>query len=103
MLALLWSLILSGQQVTNVQGRIFPRHARMLLYLGYTIIMSSALLYLTSLREQGSGAFIATSFESSTWPLLGLLFLGIPTVIVSFVLGLGRWLGGRARVGTPAR
>jgi hypothetical protein len=100
-LALLWSLLLSGEQVTNVQGRIFPRQTRVLLYLGYAIGVSSALLYLSSLREHGIDAPITTAVESIEWPVLGLLFLGIPMVVVSFMVGLGCWLDGRAEVETP--
>jgi hypothetical protein len=96
LLALLWDTTMSGEQVTNVEGRLFPRPARVLLFLGYIMLVSAAVLYFTSWQVQATGAPVAEAiFESELWPREGLLGLGVPLLFVSFTLGLTRWLAQR--------
>jgi hypothetical protein len=67
-----------------------------LLFLGYIMLVSTAVLYFTSWQVQATGAPVAEAiFESELWPREGLLGLGVPLLFVSFTLGLTRWLAQR--------
>jgi hypothetical protein len=50
LVAILWDLLMSGNQVTNRASAAFPREARVLLYLGYVLVSSATLVYLKSVR-----------------------------------------------------
>jgi hypothetical protein len=78
-LAFLWDLLTSGEQVTNAHGRLTPRFARVLIYVGYSLLSFSEVLFFTTLR----GSPVANSL--SGWPDLGLTTLG-PVVLLTIVL-----------------
>jgi hypothetical protein len=78
-LAFLWDLLTSGEQVTNAHGRLTPRFARVLIYVGYSLLSFSEVLFFTTLR----GSPFANSL--SGWPDLGLTTLG-PVLLLTVVL-----------------
>lgn len=84
-----WDVLMSGEQITNPDGRRFPRQVRLLLYLGYTMLVTTAVLYFTMQRVPGGGG--EPFFEDARWPQLGLIFLGAPLVLTVFVVEVSRW------------
>ncbi len=84
-----WDVLMSGEQITNPDGRLFPRQVRLLLYLGYTMLVTTAVLYFTAQHVVSGGG--EPFFEDAQWPQLGLIFLGAPLLITVFILELSRW------------
>jgi hypothetical protein len=90
-LAMCWDVAMSGETVTNVHGHHVPRHSRVLLYFGYTILVATTVLYFTSRHALESGHRLHSLIENDTWPQYGLLFLGLPLLLTFFFLNLGAW------------
>ena len=88
--ALLWDLMVSGEAITNVEGRHFPRDTRVLMFVGYILMVSSAVLLFASLHDQ-SGKLLESSFDPESWVQSGILFLGIPLVMTMGIGALHRW------------
>jgi hypothetical protein len=91
-LAFLWDFLMSGGEVTNVEGRRFPRHTRILLYVGYTMLVSTMVLFFgpvtpNTIIGQPDLFFV---FNPDLWPRYGLLLLGVPLLVTNFVLGVSR-------------
>src|SRR6185312_6779645 len=96
-LAFLWDFLMSGREVTNVEGRRFPRNTRILLYAGYTMLVSTLVLFFgpvtpNTIIGQPDLFFV---FNPDLWPRYGLLLLGAPLLVTNFVLGVSH---GRGRI-----
>jgi len=100
-LAALWDLATSGEQVTNTDSPAFPREGRILLYLGYTLAATSLLLYIGSLRAQTTGAPAPDYFSTDSDAFLGLFLLGSPMVVLTFLLRVGRRIPRPAGAAVP--
>lgn len=92
--AMLWDVLMSGESFTNTGGLAVPRHTRVLLYLGYTLLVVSAVVYLSALQVEGGGS-AGQEFESDTWPQLGIATLGPPLLITFFLVNLSAWMRAR--------
>jgi hypothetical protein len=92
LVAVFWDVLTSGEEITNGNSLAFPRDGRVLLYLGYTIVASSVLLYAASVQVLISGALSADALSTDNDAGLGILILGLPLVGLSLALRLGRWL-----------
>ena len=88
--AMVWDVVLSGDAVTNVHGRHVPRHSRVLLYFGYTMMVTTLVVFFSSLSIQGGGT-AGLEFDSDIWPQTGIAVLGIPLLLTFFVINLGAW------------
>jgi hypothetical protein len=88
--AMVWDVVLSGDTVTNVHGRHVPRHSRVLLYFGYTMMVTTLVIFFSSLSIQGGGT-AGLEFESDIWPQMGIAVFGIPLLLTFFVINLGAW------------
>jgi len=82
--ALLWDVVMSGKSITNRDDRGFPRHARILVYLGYVVGVAAALTFFSSIRT--AGGVSEPLFESENFSDTGLLFLGTALVVTLFGL-----------------
>lgn len=93
-----WDVLMSGEQITNPDGTRFPRQVRLLLYLGYTMMVTTAVLYFTtqSFTNPANGT-VKPFFEDAQWPQTGLIFLGAPLLITVFIIKVSRWWRGRER------
>jgi hypothetical protein len=91
LVALLLELLASGDAITNQHGRWFPRPSRVLLYLGYILMVAAAVLYFASLHSPDTGALRESLFDSEQWVQEGVIFLGPPLVLALFVGGVARW------------
>jgi hypothetical protein len=90
MVALVLEILGSGEAITNRHDRGLPRQSRVLLYLGYVVLVAAAVLYFASLHDPASGALRESSFDSETWVHQGVLFLGVPLVLTLFLAGATR-------------
>ncbi|MBO0701781.1 MAG: hypothetical protein J2P38_02535 [Candidatus Dormibacteraeota bacterium] len=88
--AMLWDVLMSGESFTNTGGLAVPRHTRVLIYLGYTVLVVTTVLFLSSVQIQGGGT-AGQQFESDTWPQLGIAALGPPLLITFFLVNLRAW------------
>lgn len=88
--ALFWDVATSGEEVTNVHGVRVPRHARVLIYLGYVMTVACAVLFFTTLKAAPGSPSMEQMFESEQWPWLGILLLGTPLVLTVFALRLAQ-------------
>lgn len=99
--AFLWDILTSGAEATNLDNRSFPRYTRILLYVGYTTLISASLLY-DSTATLGTSSATARAFSQSDWANYGLLYLGVPLVVTIFLLGLSRRRGDGGSAHTAA-
>lgn len=90
LLALLLEILGSGEAITNRHDRWLPRPSRVLLYLGYVVLVASAVLYFSSLHDPSTGALREAQFDSEEWVHGGVLFVGVPLVAALFLANLGR-------------
>jgi hypothetical protein len=98
MLALLWDVAMSGENLTNREGDRVPRHSRVLMYFGYTMLVATAVLFFSSLQGPGAEEH---EFESDQWPQLGIQLMGVPLVLTFFFANLGIWLRRRRSANAP--
>lgn len=89
--ALLWELAASGEGVTNLHSRWFPRDARVMLFGGYILLVSSAVLFYSSLHDAKSQTLLESQFDSEEFVRAGIFFLGVPLVITLCLIGMHRW------------
>jgi hypothetical protein len=89
--ALVWELASSGQGLTNWHSQKFPRESRVLLYGGYILLVSAAVLFYSSLHDAASATLLKSQFDAEEWVREGILFLGVPLAITLYLLGLLRW------------
>jgi hypothetical protein len=90
LVALLLELLASGEAITNQHGRWFPRPSRVLLYLGYILMVAAAVLYFASLYSPDTGRLRESLFDSEQWVQEGVIFLGPALVLALLVGGLRR-------------
>lgn len=90
LVALLLELVASGDAITNRHGRWLPRPSRVLLYLGYILMVATAVLYFASLHSPDTGALREAGFESESWVQEGVTFLGPPLVLALAIGGIVR-------------
>jgi hypothetical protein len=90
--AVLWDVATSGEEITNADSDQFPRDGRVLLYLGYTMVAASVLLYSAAVQIPVAGALSPDALSSGNDAALGLLILGLPTVALGIALRFGGWL-----------
>lgn len=84
---LLWDLLMSGKEITNVDGPVFRRPFRVLLYLGYLMLVSSAILYFSSALSAKSNKSIENElFEAENIVRHGIVWLGAPLLFLGFAL-----------------
>ncbi|HEX4218778.1 MAG TPA: hypothetical protein VHZ02_10445 [Acidimicrobiales bacterium] len=90
-LVLVWELASSGEGLTNLHSSGFPRESRVMLYGGYVLLVSAAVLFYSSLHDAKSATLLHSQFDAEEWVRDGILFLGVPLVITLFLIGLKRW------------
>jgi hypothetical protein len=89
--ALIWELASSGEGLTNLHSAGFPRDSRVMVYGGYILLVSTAVLFYSSLRDAESATLLEAQFDAEEWVREGILLLGVPLVITLFLIGMQRW------------
>ena len=87
----------SGAAITNQHGPRAPRHARVVIYFSYTLLVASAIAF-KALLPSATESFVTTLVGNSldAWVESGLNALGQPLLICFFVFGVLRWWRRRA-------
>lgn len=91
LIALIWDVVMSGDAVTNIHGRHMPRHSRVLIYFGYTMLVATAVLF-SAAGQIVFGKGFGGTFDSDSWPQFGILRMGTPLLLTFFVAGVAGWL-----------
>jgi hypothetical protein len=89
--ALVWELAFSGVTMTNADSRRFPRHARVLVFCGYIMLVATTVLFFSSLHVQSSGTRLEPVFESELWAQRGIVVLAAPMLVTLLVVRVLRW------------
>lgn len=92
-----WDIFTSGESMNKGKSN-FPRHTRLLLFLGYIMLASTAVLYFSSQVSLPGGVLLPPDklfFDSENWPQVGILRLGAPLIITTFILQVTYWWGSR--------
>lgn len=79
-LGLGWDMLMSGGRFTNQHSERFPRHGRLLLYLGYISLAAAALLWTDALGDA------ASFFDPNILPPYGIAVLGLPLLFYLWAL-----------------
>jgi hypothetical protein len=97
--ALTWDFLMSGEAITNRDGRRFSRTPRVLFYGGCTILVAAVVVLVSNLRmnHQEAAALSTIAFDSEAFALAGLVFLGIPLLVVNWLFRITT-----SRVGSSA-
>ncbi|MEZ5317685.1 MAG: hypothetical protein R2752_09820 [Vicinamibacterales bacterium] len=86
--ALLWDLLMSGREITNVDGPVFRRPARVLAYLGYLVVVAATVLFISAQTTEAGGA-VEKVLESEDVVRQGVVWLGTPLLLTRFALRVG--------------
>jgi cell division protein FtsW (lipid II flippase) len=81
LLALSWEITTSGE-LTNYATRSFPRNSRILLFLGYVVLVAFGVLTIFPTTYRITQRM--TGFDSEQWVLRGILLIGVPFLMVAF-------------------
>ncbi|SDP29386.1 hypothetical protein SAMN04515671_3596 [Nakamurella panacisegetis] len=87
LLAISWDVIMSGESMTNHASRWVPRSSRVLVFLGYAILLACAVVFFSGQRGLGSGLPLPeVIFEPESITKSGLFGLAMPLMILLFLL-----------------
>jgi hypothetical protein len=87
-----WDFWTSGKDVTNRTGRFFLRRDLVLMYLGYLMLVSTAILYVSAQRLTESGRPIERFFDAESLLSQGIIWLGAPLLLFGFLFRIRGWL-----------
>ena len=90
LVALGWDVLMSGSVVTNRGSARVPRHARALVYFGYTMMVATLLLFFSADTDALSGREVLPVYNTEYWPQQGLIFFGVPLIMTGLLLNLVR-------------
>jgi hypothetical protein len=68
---------------------LFSGEGQALLLAGYTLVGNALILYLGTFREPVTGAALPSFLQSDLTASAGVFLLGVPLVVVGFILGIG--------------
>ncbi len=88
LIALALDLVTSGREITSVDGPVFPRPARLLVYLGYMMIVSTVALFIATQTFVSNGEPVPKLIESEDIVRQGLVWLGAPLLLLRAALRL---------------
>jgi uncharacterized membrane protein YkvI len=88
MVAIVWDFLMSGKHVTNRDSQRVPRTARVLMYVGYVMLVCAAVLSYTSMHtasapNEGFG-FSAEGIVSQGIEILGVAIL-LATILLHYI------------------
>jgi len=89
-MALTWEFVASGESITNLHHRRFPRDARVMIFLGYIVLVAATSAFFGSIHDE-TGKLVESPFEAENYLRDGIIFLGTPLVLTIFIMSFGRW------------
>jgi hypothetical protein len=77
-IAVLWEVLTSGRRVTNRDGRHWPRDARVVGFLGYSLVDLSVALFINTTDGLAAAGI---TVKPGDFPAVGLVLLGFPLTV----------------------
>ncbi|MGE0665551.1 MAG: hypothetical protein AB7O49_03235 [Sphingomonadales bacterium] len=96
--AIVWDILMSGDDITNVDGKLFPRRSRVSLFFSYVMLALAIVVFWGSM--EGSEEYminVRSLADSDQLVELGIKVLGPTTLLTLLVLRWGRWAAMAAR------
>ena len=90
--AILWDILMSGDDITNVDGKLFPRRSRVSLFFAYVMLAVAVVVFWGTM--QGTEEYMETArslADTDQLVELGIKILGPTTLLTLLVLRWGRW------------
>ncbi len=90
--AILWDILMSGNDITNVDGRLFPRRSRVSLFFSYVMLAVAIVVFWGSM--EGTEEYMEKAralSDTDQLVKLGIKILGPTTLLTLLVLRWGRW------------
>lgn len=90
--AILWDILMSGDDITNADGKLFPRRSRVSLFFAYVMLAVAIVVFWGSM--QGTEDYMAqvrNLADTDQLVELGIKILGPTTLLTLLVLRWGRW------------
>ena len=91
--ALSWDLLMSGKEFTNPDNHGFSRDVRVLLYVGYIMLVCTCVLYFSSQTLGDTNTPSERFFEAERVVQQGLVLLGTPYLLARFLIRFCSALG----------
>jgi hypothetical protein len=92
--AILWDILMSGDDITNVDGRLFPRRSRVSLFFAYVMLAVAVVVFWGTMRGTEEYRQTARNLADTDQLVeLGIKILGPATLLTLLVLRWGRWTG----------
>jgi hypothetical protein len=86
LVAVAWDVTMSGETLTNVASRRWPRSSRVLVFFGYTVVLGATVVFYSGQRAAGNGSLLPDAFiEPEAITRDALWRLAVPAVILLFV------------------
>lgn len=82
--AFLWDLLTSGERTASTTDKHSPRYARLLLYLGYSMVSFTLIMFVSVQNSSGN------PFDLGDWTATGIATLGIPLLLALFLMAIAR-------------
>jgi hypothetical protein len=100
-LALSWEFGTSGEAITNGHHRHFPRDSRVMAFVGYVLLTATVSVFWSGIGDLDGGKWklIESQFEAESFVEQGLMFVGVPLVILIFILRFNTWRQKQAQPG----
>jgi hypothetical protein len=88
----IWDILMSGRSITNADGPLFPRRARIYMFYGFVLLTLATALYwgalIAPVEHRG---LVASLGDVEFYVQLGIAAYGSAVVCALFVLRLGGW------------
>lgn len=87
LVAVAWDVTMSGESMTNHSTPLWPRASRVLLFLGYVVLVGATVVYYSGQRAAGSGRILGESyFEPEAVTQAALTRVALPVIVTLFLL-----------------
>jgi hypothetical protein len=91
--AIIWHILMSGHEITNIDGKWFPRRSRIYLFFSFVIITIAITLFWASVQGQVDAInYFRAIYNPDIIVMIGLFILGPAMIWTLFILRLGKWI-----------
>ncbi|MGH7769917.1 MAG: hypothetical protein ACREQP_20910 [Candidatus Binatia bacterium] len=82
-----WDIVMSGKTITNVEGKLFSRRARVYLFLGYVLLTVATIVFWSSMLGSGIELQVAKLFGNTDFYVqIGIALYGPAMLVALFLL-----------------
>jgi hypothetical protein len=84
-----WDITMSGESMTNLSSRAFPRSTRVVMFFGYVLVLASAMVFFSGQLSAATGGRAAEAFfEPESITQAALFRIGLPLLLAMFLVHL---------------